>query len=87
MPDGLAFVHLEVVVAVEVLGPKFANCLLCGTPVVAQQAYLVEHANHVSARLLVHDNVIATLLLVKQDFMLPAVGTSNVRHVVDSSAT
>ena len=37
-------------------------------------------------RLPVHYNVIATHLLVKQDFMLPAVGTANVRHVVDSRA-
>ena len=86
LPDGFAFVHLEVVVAVKALGPKLANCLLRGTLVVAQQAFLVEHANHVPARLLVHHNMIAALVLFKQDFMRPPVGFSNVLHVVHSSA-
>ena len=86
LPNGLVFVHVEVVVAENVLRPKFANCLVCHTRRGSQQALLVHHANHVPARLLVHHNVIATLLLVKQDFMLPAVGCSHVPHVVDSSA-
>ena len=86
LPNGLVLVHLKVVVAVKAFRPEVVNCLVYETLRGAQQALLVEHANHVPARLLVHHNVIATLLRVKQHFMRPAFGSSNVRHVVHSGA-
>ena len=86
LPNVLVFVHPEVHVAVKVVGPKLANGLVCDTLTGAQQALLVEHANHVPARLPVHHNIIATLLNVHQHFMRRAVGSSNVLHVVDSGA-
>ena len=57
-------VHLFVVVAVKVFGPVGANGLLGPATRTPQQPALVEDAHHVPARLLVHDNIIATLLLV-----------------------
>ena len=79
-------VHLLVVVAVKVLWPEIANRRPCPALIGAQHALFVEHTNHVPARLLVHHNIIAALLLVKQDFMRPAVGFSHVLHVGHSSA-
>ena len=57
-------VHLLVVVAVKAFGPEPANGLLGPATRAPQQAALVEDAHHVPARLLVHDNIIATFLLV-----------------------
>ena len=86
LPNGLVFVHVEVVVAAKALWPEIVNRRPCRAFIGAQRALLVEHTNHVPARLLVHHNIIAALLLFKQDFMRPAVGSSNVLHVVHSSA-
>ena len=86
LPNGLVFVHLEVVVAMKALGPEIVNRRPCRALISAQHALLVEHTNHVPARLLVHHHIIAALVLVKQDFMRPAVGPSNVLHVEHSSA-
>ena len=58
------FVHVLVVVGVKVFGPERANGLLSPATRAPQQAALVEDAHHVPARLLVHDNIIATFLLV-----------------------
>ena len=55
-------VHLLVVVGVKVFGPELANGLLGPATRAPQQAALVEDAHHVPARLLVHDNIIATFL-------------------------
>ena len=86
LTNGLVFVHLEIVVAVKPFWPEVIDCLLCETFRVAQHGLMVEHANHVSARLPMHHNVIAALLLIQQDFMCPAISSSNILHVVDSSA-
>ena len=86
LPNDLVFVHLEVDVAMKVLGPEIVNRRPCRALISAQHALLVEHTNHVPARLLVHQNIIAALVLFKQDFMRPAVGPSNVLHVEHSSA-
>ena len=86
LPNDLVFVHIQVVVAVKVLWPEIANRRPCPALIGAQHALFVEHTNHVPARLLVHHNIIAALLLVKQDFMRPAVGFSHVLHVEHSSA-
>ena len=56
-------VHLLVVVAVKAFGSERANGLLGPATRAPQQAALVEDAHHVPARLLVHDNIIATFLL------------------------
>ena len=69
----------------EVFWSVSANGHICVEPRAPQHLFMVENANHVSARLLVHDNIIATLLTLHQDFMRPAIGSSNVLHVVDSS--
>ena len=53
-------------------------------PGAPQHLFMVKNANDVSARLLVHDNIIKTLLTLQQDFMRLAIGNSNVLHVVDS---
>ena len=86
LPNVFVFVHLQVVIAVEAFRPEVSDCLVGGSARVSQHATLVEHTNHVPARLLVHDNMIAALVLFKQDFMRPPVGFSNVLHVVHSSA-
>ena len=86
LPNGLVLVHVEVDVAMEALGPEIVNRRPCPALTGAQQALLVEHTNHVPARLLVHHNIIAALVLFKQDFMRPAVGPSSVLHVEHSSA-
>ena len=86
LPNDLVFVHLEVDVAMKVLGPEIVNRRPCRALISAQHALLVEHTNHVPARLLVHQNIIAALVLFKQDFMRPAVGPSSVLHVEHSSA-
>ena len=58
------FVHVLVVVAVKLFGSERANSLLGPATRAPQQATLVEDAHHVPARLLLHDNIIATFLLV-----------------------
>ena len=65
------FVHLVVVVAEKTFGPEPANGLFGDAPRAPKHATLVEHAHHVPARLLVHDNIIATLHPVQQNFMRP----------------
>ena len=87
LPNVFVFVHLQVVIAVEAFRPEVSDCLVGGSARVPQHATLVEHTNHVPARLPVHHNVVATLLLVKQNFVCPAIGSSNILDVVDSIAT
>ena len=48
--------------------------------------FLVEHTNHVPARLLMLDGMIATLGPVQHDFVRLAIGISYVLHVKDSIA-
>ena len=88
LAQAYVFVHLFVVVAVKAFGPERAKGTLGQAPRAAQHAVLVEDAHHVPARLLVHDNILATFirLLVYQDFMHLGIGSSNVLNVVDSSA-
>ena len=86
LPNDLVFVHIQVVITVKALWPEIVNRRPCPAFTGAQHTLLVEHTNHVPARLLVHDNMIAALVLFKQDFMRPPVGFSNVLHVVHSSA-
>ena len=57
-------VHLLVVVAVKTFGQERANGLFGHAPRAPQHVTLREDAHHVPARLLVHDNIIATLHLV-----------------------
>ena len=57
-------IHILVVVTVKVFGPERVNGLFDHTPRAPQHATLVEDSHHVPARLLVHDNIIATLHLV-----------------------
>jgi len=57
-------VHLLVDVAVKIFGPERLNGLFGHAPRAPQHCTLVEDTHHVPARLLVHDNIIATLLLV-----------------------
>ena len=79
-------VHLLVVVAEKTFGPESANSLFSGALCAPKHATLVEHAHHVPARLLVHDNIIATLHPVQQNFMRPGIGSPNILSVVDARA-
>ena len=62
LPQTYVLVHLLVVVAVKVFGPEGANGLLGLATRAPQHGALVEDAHHVPARLLVHENIIATFL-------------------------
>ena len=61
-------------------------CAVNGPACRSSKTHTHTHTMCLQARLIMHDNIIATLLLLQQDFVRPVIGSLHILHVVDSSA-